>query len=42
MLVVPTVFAKLGWESEAAFDRERRRQQEVFLGERIPEPWEGR
>ena len=42
MLVVPTVFSKLGWESEEAFDRERRRQAPPFLGEHIPEPWEGR
>jgi len=42
MIVVPAVFARFGWESEAAFDRQRRAQQPVFLGEHIPEPWEQR
>lgn len=40
MLVVPTVFARFGWESDEAFDRQRGAQTPVFLGERISEPWE--
>jgi len=40
MLVVPAVFARFGWESDEAFDRQRGAQGAVFLGERIPEPWQ--
>jgi CzcA family heavy metal efflux pump len=40
MLVVPTVFARFGWERDEAFDRQRGAQTAVFLGERMSEPWE--
>jgi len=40
MLVVPTVFARYGWESDEAFERQRGAQTAVFLGERTSEPWE--
>ena len=42
MVVVPTVFARFGWESDEAFDRQRGAQAAVFLGERIAEPWQER
>ena len=38
MLVVPTVFAKFGWESDEAFERQRSAVTTMFAGERAPEP----
>jgi CzcA family heavy metal efflux pump len=40
MLVVPTVFARFGWESDEAFERQRGAQTAVFLGEGGQEPWQ--
>jgi CzcA family heavy metal efflux pump len=40
MIVVPTVFARFGWERDDVFDRQRGAQTAVFLGERSPEQWE--
>jgi CzcA family heavy metal efflux pump len=40
MIVVPTVFARFGWERDDAFDRQRGAQTAVFLSERSPEQWE--
>jgi len=37
MLVVPTVFARFGWESDEAFERQRGAQAAVLLGERMSE-----
>jgi CzcA family heavy metal efflux pump len=40
MLVVPAVFARLGWENDEAFERQRGAQTAVFLDEGRPEPWQ--
>ena len=40
MIVVPTVFARFGWERDEVFDRQRDARTAVFLGERSPERWE--
>jgi Cu/Ag efflux pump CusA len=40
MLVVPTVFARFGWESDEAFEMQRGAQTPVFLGEGGQEPWQ--
>ena len=40
MLVVPTVFARFGWESDEAFEVQRGAQTGVFLGEGGQEPWQ--
>lgn len=40
MLVVPTVFARFGWESDEAFERQMGTQTAVFLGEGGQEPWQ--
>ena len=40
MLVVPTVFARFGWESDEAFEMQRGAQTPVFLGEEGQEPWQ--
>ena len=40
MLVVPTVFARFGWESDEAFGMQRGAQTPVFLGEGGQEPWQ--
>jgi Cu/Ag efflux pump CusA len=40
MLVVPTVFARFGWESDEAFERQRGAQTAVFLGEGGQESWQ--
>ncbi len=40
MLVVPTVFARFGWESNEAFEMQRGAQTGVFLGEGGQEPWQ--
>lgn len=37
MLVVPTVFARFGWESDAVFERQQEAQAAAFLGEPLPE-----
>jgi Cu/Ag efflux pump CusA len=42
MIVVPTVFARFGWERDEVFERQRGAQTPVFLGERNPESWEQR
>jgi CzcA family heavy metal efflux pump len=40
MLVVPTVFARFGWETDEAFEVQRGTQTGVFLGEGGQEPWQ--
>jgi len=40
MLVVPTVFARFGWETDEAFERQRGAQTAVFLGAGEQEPWQ--
>jgi len=34
------VFARFGWESDEAFERQRGAQTAVFLGEGGQEPWQ--
>lgn len=38
MLVVPTVFAKFGWEIDEAFERQRSAETVMFMRERAPQP----
>jgi len=42
MIVVPTVFARFGWEHEEVFERQRGAQTAVALAERSPGAWEER
>jgi Cu/Ag efflux pump CusA len=38
MLVVPTVFAKFGWESDTVFERQRSAETAMLMRERAPQP----
>jgi CzcA family heavy metal efflux pump len=38
LLVVPTVFAKFGWESDEAFEGQRSAETAIVVGDRAPQP----